>query len=662
MKKLLLTLPLVAGVSWAGTSYYTGAQAQAAYTRMLDQLNAIGQDVFVLESTEYNAGIMESSAITEIRSAEGSKKNIRLSLNHQINHALINVAHENSSFGAVNIITTLIVDESYSADNKEILKSFETGQPFVATTEVSVDGATTSQIKINAINYSKDDNYYKSKDAVVNITTTPSGSVTGNASASHFLFNSDEHKKGELSDLSTQFNLTKLESKENSSEHQYNLNYEATLGEVSLMSSDEENVTFSNLSSNLNVGKLETGNAASPIFYALHPKQLNLEKLDFQNLAYETNMGEVDIVESGEKRGKMTDMGISVSIAKSQSDGTPSPIYYDISAESTTGQMDIFESGEKNGNFSNMFLKFNIDKFGNGKKLSPPFDDVKFENLKFDGFNFETNMDEMNIVDNKTLIESADTSMKINIKRSRNPQSVSTFLFDANLAAQMGKIKVAMDDYLIAAIDGARYALTQDLSSDEPFTSFSAGVDAIEIPAVPLKSFDSEISLTGFSTKDLLANNSFFDELKNADKPEKLILSEKGAELARGTLKPDTKLAIKLDAKSIDGNGDATADVWFAGNGSDDGYTGMLTVGDFAKSFAGTASVDIDKAAIMQTPLSAMLDHPLAKTYLIITEDKIKLDANLESLILKINEQIIPLDLMAGEALNRPLKDILDNL
>ena len=41
MKKLLAVLPLVAGASWAGTTYYSGSQTRDAYDQLLAQLGQI---------------------------------------------------------------------------------------------------------------------------------------------------------------------------------------------------------------------------------------------------------------------------------------------------------------------------------------------------------------------------------------------------------------------------------------------------------------------------------------------------------------------------------------------------------------------------------------------------------------------------------------------
>jgi len=50
MKKLLLALPVVAGVSWAGTSYYAGVEAESAYDQLLTQGFVLEPLVFEKES------------------------------------------------------------------------------------------------------------------------------------------------------------------------------------------------------------------------------------------------------------------------------------------------------------------------------------------------------------------------------------------------------------------------------------------------------------------------------------------------------------------------------------------------------------------------------------------------------------------------------------
>jgi len=256
----------------------------------------------------------------------------------------------------------------------------------------------------------------------------------------------------------------------------------------------------------------------------------------------------------------------------------------------------------------------------------------------------------------------SNLSMKFDMNKLKGEEEVSPYFRDMNFELTMDESKIVDGGNQVALIKGVSYILNQDLSSDEPSANFSMGIENLEIEAVPLESADLAVALTGFSIEDLIANESFFNELKNVKDPEELMFSGKGLELVRATLKPDTKMAIKLDATSSEGDGNAAVDLWFTGNGSDDGYTGMATAGDLAKSIAGTAVIDVDKAAIMMTPLGGMLEQPMVQAYLTVTEDKVSLNANLDKLVLKLNEQIIPLELMAGDMLNMPLEDLLQQM
>lgn len=450
MKKLLLALPLVAGASWAGTTYYSGAQTEAAYTRLLEQLNASG-NMFVLKSTAYEAGVMRSTAITEVRSTDAIDQDIHFFLEHQINHSLVSVSPGNPRFGAASIVTTLKMDDSYTDDAKDFFQLFDNGEPFVATTEVAVDGATNSEIKVNAIDHSEKDVTIKSSGASINVATTAEGNVKGDGIAESFMFSEGDDKQADMSGFAINFNMTRLE----------------------------------------NEGK------------------------------------------------------------------------------------------------------------------------------------------------------------------------VSSYLSDGEIELSLEKSEIMENAQQVASIEGVKYVVTSNLSADKPSTSANIGVNSITIDQVPLKSFDMDMVLSGFSIADIIANDAFFEELKNANNPEELIFSEKGLELIRATLQPDTKMSVKLDAVSTEGNGNAAIDLRFAGNGSDDGYTGMLTTGDLAKSIAGTAAVNVDKAAIMKTPLGGMLEQPLVQAYLNITEDKVSLNADLDQLLLKVNGQMIPLELMAGEMLQMPLEALL---
>jgi len=449
MKKLLLALALVACASWAGTTYFSSTQTETAYAQMLEQM--VGNESLVLKSTEYKAGMMQSTAITEVHSTEAFDKDLHFFLEHQINHSLVSIDPTNPRFGAANIVTTLKTDNNYSDDTKALVQSFESEEPFVITTNVAVDGSTSSEIRLRAVDHSKDQIMLKSSGGIINVRTTASGDVAGEAATNSFLLDMNTERKADLANVAIKFNMTKI---------------------------------------------------------------------------------------AGENR------------------------------------------------------------------LSQFFHDLNLE-LKID----------------KTTLDEADAT------------SIQA--------------------------EGIHYLLTQDFSSEAPSAYSNLSVDKLETDVIPLESFDIDITTTGFSIKELIANEYFINQVQAANNPAELLLSDQGLELIRATIQPETKIAVKFDATSTEGNSSAAVDLWFTGNGSDDGYTGMVTTGDLAKTIAGTAVADIDKATLMLTPLGSMLEQPMVQAYATVTDDKVMLNANLDNLILKLDKQVIPLEFLAGGMLKRPLESLL---
>jgi len=67
MKKLLLAVPVIAGVagaSWAGTTFYSGNESRAAYERVIADLNdTLG---LAMVTNEYVPGFLSSEATTAV--------------------------------------------------------------------------------------------------------------------------------------------------------------------------------------------------------------------------------------------------------------------------------------------------------------------------------------------------------------------------------------------------------------------------------------------------------------------------------------------------------------------------------------------------------------------------------------------------------------------
>lgn len=231
--------------------------------------------------------------------------------------------------------------------------------------------------------------------------------------------------------------------------------------------------------------------------------------------------------------------------------------------------------------------------------------------------------------------------------------------FDMNIE-EMIVSDSSMSNQELFRLDNAHYTINQQLSQSSPYIKQTVGIANLTTDLVPLKSLDFNTEIAGFSIDYLLANANAFKNLKTGNDVEAWLQTQEFVTMMRETLVPDTSLSLETNAATTEGNADAAIKLWFAGNGSADGYTGMATTGDLARAIAGTASIKADKSALMSTPLGEMLNDPIAQIYLKITNDTVSVDAKLQELLLTINEQILPIELMAGELLQMPLETLLE--
>ena len=148
MKKLLLALPLIAGTSWAGTSYYAGSSTKDAYSDLLVQLNEFKP--FTLVNEQYSAGIATSTAITVVKASSAPDAEILFRLHHDINHSPVGLNDAGVRFGAATIKTTLVIPENADSSASEMLQAFSSAEPIVINTNVKFDGTATHQLLVSA--------------------------------------------------------------------------------------------------------------------------------------------------------------------------------------------------------------------------------------------------------------------------------------------------------------------------------------------------------------------------------------------------------------------------------------------------------------------------------------------------------------------------------
>ena len=155
MKKLLIALPLVIGGSWAGASYFTGTQTQDAYDHLLAQMNESG--LVVLVNERYDAGVVNSSAVTHVMDSSAADASVLFRLQHAINHSPIGVNEGVMRVGAATITTTLLHDEAIPESLRAFLQGFDDLDPVKIDTAVKFDGSMVHQLLVNAYEYQYED-------------------------------------------------------------------------------------------------------------------------------------------------------------------------------------------------------------------------------------------------------------------------------------------------------------------------------------------------------------------------------------------------------------------------------------------------------------------------------------------------------------------------
>ena len=170
MKKLLLSLPLVAGAAWAGTSYYAGVQAETAYDNLLSQ---IGLDPMVFEKESFEKGLSKSQAVTVVRESHSPDAPVVFRLNHEINHAPIQSNDDGLQFASATIRTTF-TEDSDSEKFNEFRALFKDDVPVEIITNAGVGGNIDSVVNVGAfeVKIDDDDNMMSIAKSSIDLKTT----------------------------------------------------------------------------------------------------------------------------------------------------------------------------------------------------------------------------------------------------------------------------------------------------------------------------------------------------------------------------------------------------------------------------------------------------------------------------------------------------------
>jgi len=111
--------------------------------------------IVVLDAADYTAGFMDSTAITNVKAAHTNE--VLFQLTHVIQHSPVGTAPDGARFSASNITTTIDLNSISDTKIREVLASFDGGDPMVMHTSVNFSGDVINDLVFNGYSYSNED-------------------------------------------------------------------------------------------------------------------------------------------------------------------------------------------------------------------------------------------------------------------------------------------------------------------------------------------------------------------------------------------------------------------------------------------------------------------------------------------------------------------------
>lgn len=179
MKKRFLVVPLVVGVagaSWAGTTLYGGSEARQAYDAMLADVGAASGLTLVPRS--YEAGFLQSEAITELRVGGGENAPALLRFRHTIEHSPVG----NAGLRAARILTTVDTDELDEDIAAELAALFDGASPLTIDSVIGLGGDATHEVIVAAWAHDAEAGHVASGAMQWSVDRTREGDLSGTGS------------------------------------------------------------------------------------------------------------------------------------------------------------------------------------------------------------------------------------------------------------------------------------------------------------------------------------------------------------------------------------------------------------------------------------------------------------------------------------------------
>jgi len=204
VKSLIVALPLIAGATWAGTSYFAGAQSEAGYDQFLSQTNAANFLTFEKESFEQ--GLTTSKAVTVVKESSAPDAEVLFRLAHDINHSSVQLNDNSPSVGTATIRTTL-VDGSINSRYDNIHSFFTGDEPIEIITRAGVAGHVASEITLGALTLTSGEKETATVEETKITLTNDADRIVGDGAIGAVVINSTDGSSATISASIVSFDL-----------------------------------------------------------------------------------------------------------------------------------------------------------------------------------------------------------------------------------------------------------------------------------------------------------------------------------------------------------------------------------------------------------------------------------------------------------------------
>ena len=184
MKKLLLVLPLVAGASWAGTTYYSGSQALPEYQQLLSSLNSrmLAGLPLRFEEANFERGFMDSQALTSLVTEFNGETQVLMQFEHAISHSPVVIDENGTRVGTSYIVTTAKLDDVDPEVRDKLTEAFGGADPLTVYTNVGLSGSIENNVVISPAHGTEADADISYSGANLNFTIADETHLLGNGS------------------------------------------------------------------------------------------------------------------------------------------------------------------------------------------------------------------------------------------------------------------------------------------------------------------------------------------------------------------------------------------------------------------------------------------------------------------------------------------------